>query len=128
MPVTWTISAADRLVSARAQGIVTLKDIEALLDDIVVKDALQYAKMFDGRGAVGQYDDNDVMALGARIQAYNGLNLSGAAAIVVDTDERHDVALRFANIARGKRPIRVFRTPEEARAWLASDPQLTDTV
>ena len=128
MPITWTISAADRLVSARAEGIVTLKQIEALLDDIVVKDALQYRKMFDGRGSVGQYDDADVMSLGARIQAYNTLNLTGAAAIVVDTQERHDVALRFANIAKGKRPIRVFRDPAAAHAWLDSDPKPEDTI
>ena len=128
MPITWTISAADRLVSARAEGIVTLKHIEALLDDIVVKDALQYRKLFDGRGAAGQYDDADVMSLGARIQAYNTLNLAGAAAIVVDTQERRDVALRFANIAKGKRPIRVFQDPVAARAWLDSDPKPDDTV
>lgn len=128
MPVTWTISAADRLVSARAEGIVTLKDIEALLDDIVVKDGLAYRKLFDGRGATGQYDDADVMSLGARIQAYNTLNLSGAAAIVVDTQERYDVALRFANIAKAKRPIRVFWDPETARAWLDSNPSPKDTI
>jgi len=128
MPITWTISAADRLVSARAEGIVTLKHVEALLDDIVVRDALQYRKLFDGRGATGQYDDADVMSLGARMQAYNTLNLAGAAAIVVDTQERHDVALRFANIAKSKRPIRVFRDPAAARAWLDSDPKPDDTV
>ncbi|MBS0546923.1 MAG: hypothetical protein JSR24_04185 [Proteobacteria bacterium] len=128
MPVTWTISTADRLVSARAEGIVTLTDIEALLDDIVVKDALTYRKMFDGRGAIGQYDDADVMSLGARIQAYNTLDLSGAAAIVVDTQERYDVALRFANIAKAKRPIRVFWDPQSARTWLDSNPTLEDSV
>ena len=57
MPITWTISDADRLVTARAQGLVTLQDIEALLDDIVVKDALGYRKLFDGRESVGEYDD-----------------------------------------------------------------------
>ncbi len=83
MPVTWTISAADRLVSARGQGTVTLQDVEALLDDVVVKDALGYRKLFDGREAIGKYDDKDVLLLGARIQAYATLNLTGAAAIVV---------------------------------------------
>jgi hypothetical protein len=128
MPITWTISAADRLVTARAEGLTTLQDIEALLDDIVVKDGLTYRKLFDGRGSVGKYDDADVMSLAARISAYNSLNLTGAAAIVVEAQEQYDVALRFANIAKGKRPIRVFFTPEEARAWLDSNPTLDDTV
>ena len=128
MPITWTISEADRLVSARAHGTVTLQDVEALLDDVVVKDALGYRKLFDGRDSVGKYDDKDVLLLGARIQAYTTLNLTGAAAIVVGTKEQFDVALRFANIAKAQRPIRVFYSPEEARAWLETDPQLDESL
>jgi hypothetical protein len=127
MPITWTISQADRLVSARAQGTVTLQDIEALLDDVVVKDALGYRKLFDGREAVGKYDDKDVLLLGARISAYASLDLTGAAAIVVTTQPQVDAALRFANIAKAKRPVRVFKSVEEARAWLDTDPKLGDT-
>jgi hypothetical protein len=127
MPITWTISEADRLVSARAQGLVTLQDIEALLDDILIKDALSYRKLFDGRDSVGKYDDKDVLLLGARISAYNSLNLTGAAAIVVGSQEQFDVALRFANIGKAKRPVRVFYSPEEARAWLDTDPKLEET-
>jgi hypothetical protein len=124
MPITWTISVADRLVSARAQGLVTLQDVEALLDDLVVNDALPYRKLFDGRGSIGKYDDNDVMALAARISAYNNsLDLTGAAAIVVETQEHYDTALRFANIGQAKRAIRVFFSLEEARAWLDTDPR-----
>ena len=128
MPITWTISAPDRLVSARAHGTVTLQDVEALLDDVVVKDALSYRKLFDGRDAVGKYDDKDVLLLGARIQAYATLNLTGAAAIVVANREQFDVALRFANIAKAKRPIRVFYSPEEARAWLETNPRLSESL
>ena len=128
MPITWTISEADRLVSAHAHGPVTLQDIEALLDDVVVKDALAYRKLFDGREAIGKYDDKDVLLLGARIQAYTTLNLTGAAALVVANKEQFDVALRFANIAKAKRPIRVFYSPEEARAWLDTDPQLSESL
>jgi hypothetical protein len=127
MPINWTISEADRLVSARAQGLVTLQDIEALLDDILIKDALSYRKLFDGRDSVGKYDDKDVLLLGARISAYNSLNLTGAAAIVVGSQEQFDVALRFANIGKAKRPVRVFYSPEEARAWLDTDPKLEET-
>lgn len=127
MPITWTISEAERFVSARAEGLVTLQDVEALLDDIVVKEALAYRKLFDGRGSFGKYDDHDVLLLGARISAYNSLNLTGAAAIVVGTPEQRDVALRFANIGKAKRPVRVFYSPEEARAWLDTDPKLDET-
>jgi hypothetical protein len=128
VPITWTISHAERLVVARAEGPISLRDIEALLDDVVIKEAIGYRKLFDARGSVGTYSDEDVMALGARIQAYVRLNLSGAAAIVVDSQKQFNVALRFANIAKAKRPIQVFYSPEEARAWLDSDPGSEDTV
>jgi hypothetical protein len=129
MPIKWTISTADRLVTARAQGLVTLQDVEALLDDLVVNDALPYRKLFDGRGSIGKYDDNDVMAIAARISAYNSsLDLTGAAAIVVETQEHYDTALRFANIGQAKRAIRVFFSPEEARAWLDTDPRPSDAT
>jgi hypothetical protein len=128
MPITWTISAADRLVKARAEGTVTLQDVELLLDDLVVKDALSYRKLFDGRDSVGKYDDNDVLLLGARISAYNSLDLTGAAAIVVSSQAQYDVALRFANIGKAKRPIRVFYAPEEAMAWLDTNPQAGDSL
>ena len=127
MPITWTISKADRLVSARAHGLVILQDVEALLDDIVIKDALAYRKLFDGREAIGKYEDQDVLLLGARIQAYTTLDLTGAAAIVVANQEQFNVALRFANIAKAKRPIRVFYSTAEARAWLDTDPKLDET-
>ena len=127
MPITWTISPIDRFVSAHGHGVVTLQDVEALLDDIVVKEALAYRKLFDGRDAVGKYDDKDVLLLGARISAYNSLNLTGAAAIVVGSQEQYDVALRFANIGKAKRPVRVFFSLDEARAWLDSDPRLDET-
>lgn len=127
MPITWTISVADRLVTARAEDLVTLQDVESLLDDVVVKDALAYRKLFDARKAKGQYDDRDVLLLGARISAYNSLNLTGAAAIVVATQQQYDAALRFANIGQAKRAIRVFFTVEEARAWLDTDPQPGET-
>ena len=67
--------------------------------------------------------------IAARISAYNSsLDLTGAAAIVVETQAHYDTALRFANIGQAKRPIRVFFTPEEARAWLDTDPKYVDGV
>ena len=127
MPITWTITKSDRHVSARAQGLVTLQDVEALLDDIVVKDALGYRKLFDARDAKGKYDDKDVLLLGARISAYATLDLTGAAAIVVGSQEQFDAAMRFANIGQARRPVRIFYSPEEARAWLDTDPKPEET-
>ncbi len=64
MPAQWTISHEERLVRVRAEGPIGLKDIEAYLDDLVVKDAMPYRKFLDARGAIAQLDDADMMALG----------------------------------------------------------------
>ena len=47
MPIRWTISPERRLVVATTEGVVTLKDVEAYLDALVVADAMPYAKLFD---------------------------------------------------------------------------------
>ena len=47
MPIRWTISHEERLVVATTEGVVTLKDVEAYLDALVVADAMPYAKLFD---------------------------------------------------------------------------------
>ena len=47
MPIRWTISREERLVVATTEGVVTLKDVEAYLDALVVADAMPYAKLFD---------------------------------------------------------------------------------
>ena len=126
MPIKWTISRAERLVTVRAEGVISLRDVEALLDDIAVKEAIGYRKIFDARGAAGSYTDDDVMTLGARIQAYIRQGLPGAAAIVVDSQRQFNTALRIANVGQGKRPIRIFFSPEEARAWIHSNPSIDE--
>ena len=63
MPIRWTISHEERLVVATTQGVVTLKDIEAYLDALVVADAAPYAKLFDASDVDLQATDHDVMML-----------------------------------------------------------------
>ncbi len=43
----YTIDHETRLVRARAEGIITLKDIEDFSDAVVAQDALAYRKLFD---------------------------------------------------------------------------------
>ena len=70
MPIRWTISHDERLVEPRPQGVVTLKDIEAYLDALVVADAQPYAKLFDASDIDRGAPTPDVMMLGARMRAY----------------------------------------------------------
>ena len=119
MPVTWQISHPDRLVIARGSGTIVLQDVERYLDDVVVSDALPYAKIFDlGTGSWG-LNDTDMLVLGARIRAYPALAKFGPLAIVATSDQQNQQAQMFATLADVERPLQIFRAEDPARKWLA---------
>jgi hypothetical protein len=124
MPINYTIDHATRFVHARAEGTITLKDVEAFLDAVVVQGALPYRKLFDASEATGTYDDNDVMALGARASAYASMARRGPLAIVPRKNMAPDLARRFINLAKYETPARIFRSAAEARKWLDSLPDI----
>lgn len=123
MPIEFKIDHARRFVFARAEGQVTLEDIETFLDAVVVADALPYRKLFDGRTAFGKYTDADLMQLAARMSAYASLERRGAAAIV-PAPEYFELAARFVNLAKDDRPARVFLDVEQAERWLETQPEI----
>jgi hypothetical protein len=124
MPITFSIDHDKRYVEARAEGETKLADIEEFLDAIVLQGALPYRKLFDGRFAFGVYNDDDVMMLGARMSAYAAnLDPRGAVAFVAATQEASDLAFRFLNLSKSNRPAQVFLDVDEARKWLAAQPE-----
>ena len=123
MPVHLAIDHKTRFVDVRFDGVIVLKDVEDLCDAIVGQDALPYRKLIDGRTAVGKYDDNDVMALGARLSAYATMGPRGALAMVPADDVSLDLTDRLINLGKNGRPAKAFRSVEEARAWLFAQPE-----
>jgi hypothetical protein len=119
MPVVWRISHPDRLVTAHGEGTIVLQDMERYLDDVVVSEALPYAKIFDLGIGTWALDDTDMLALGARIRAYPSLAKVGPLAIVATTDAMYQQAQIFAALADVERPLRIFRAEGPARKWLA---------
>ena len=102
------------------KGIVSPQDMNAYLDAVVVADAMPYRKIFDLSGGSLDYSDADMMALGARIQAYAQQpgQPMGPLAIVASTPQAYEQAQMFATLAEAKRPIRIFREQHLARKWL----------
>ena len=125
MPIHWTISHPSRLVVAVCKDVVSLADIEAYLDSVMVQGSMPYRKIFELHDATSGLNDDDMMALGARIQAYASLpEPMGPLAIVAFTDEQYEYARRYATLATARRPIKIFRELHLARRWLDSlDPQ-----
>ena len=125
MPIQFKIDHDRRHVEAKAEGVVGLADVEAFLDAIVVQGAIPYRKLFDGRLAVGKYNDNDVMMLGARISAYAAnLETRGAVAIIAPNEEASILAKRFINLGKSGRAAEVFLSEAEARKWLEAQPEV----
>ncbi len=122
MSAEWTISHTERLVTVRAQGVIGRGEIEAYLDDVVVKGAMPYRKFLDARGAVPDLTDDDMMLLGARVSAYAEMDPRGPVALVVDPGSAYDAALRFMNLGGARRPGMVFTSTDEARNWLEAQP------
>jgi hypothetical protein len=124
MPIRFTIDHAKRHVEAWAEGETGLEDFENFLDAVVVQGALPYRKLIDSRRAVGALSDDDIMMLGARMSAYtSGLGRRGAIAFVVASPAPSSIPARVINLAPADRPARVFRSEEEARKWLAAQPE-----
>ena len=123
MPIQHDIDHQRRWVEAHAEGEVTLDDIETFLDAVIVADALPYRKVFEGRAAFGKYTDEDLMRLAARLSAYASLGRRGPAAIVPSHDY-YELAVRFVNLDKSDHTVRVFLDLDEARAWLATQPEV----
>ena len=116
----WKISHEERLVTVTTDGPLTLRDVEAYFDAVVVADAQPYAKLFDGTGMVVQFSDDDVMAIGARMSAYvrDQGQPGGPAAFVVTDDTARDFIERYLNLMPSTRRAMICETIDEARRWL----------
>jgi len=87
MPIKWTISHPDRMVTVEVDGEVTLPEAEEYLDALVVAEAMPYAKLLDCTTMVTHVDDDEMMRLGARMRAYASI-LKGGPLVFVAKDGR----------------------------------------
>lgn len=120
MPLRWDILHPQKFIHVVAEGAVTLKDMEEHFDAIVVANAMSYAKLFDASNFQPVYNDDDVMAMGARLSAYTATLESGPLAVVGKNDAARFAFKRFVNISPSKRPAELFKTESAARTWLAA--------
>jgi hypothetical protein len=123
MPVKFNIDHVRRFVDVEARGEVMLQDVLAYFDALVTDDGMPYRKLLDFRGVVPKLTDDDVMVLGARVSAYAHLEPRGPIAIVSNNDESDLFIRRFMNLGGAKRPMRLFKSMDEARNWLLATPE-----
>ena len=118
MPIKWTISHPERMVTVQIDGEVTLPEGEAYLDAVVVADAMSYAKLLDCTTMVTHVTDDEMMRLGARMRAYASILKGGPLVFVVATPEIDDYVRRYINLAGADRPVKIVKTVDQARHWL----------
>ena len=114
---------AERYVTVRAEGIVVLDEILDYFDALVTQDAMPYRKLFDARGAEPRLSDDDVMVLGARVSAYAAFEPRGPVAAIASPGEAANILSRFINLGGASRAMRLFHSVDQARQWLAEQPE-----
>ena len=122
MPLRVEISHSRKFVYIVAEGAVTLREMEAHFDELVVANALGYAKLFEATELQPVYGDSDVMQMGARLSAYTATYESGPLAVVGRTEAVRDAFKRFVNISPSLSPARIFASEDKAISWLQKQP------
>jgi len=124
VPVDFQIDRENQFVTVTMHGVVVLQEILDYFDALVVEDAMRYPKLIDTRQAQPQLSDDDVMVLGARVSAYAAYDPRGPIATVVTSRQTTEFLRRFMNLGGAERPMQIFTTMEEARAWLRAAVQV----
>lgn len=118
MPIVCKIDHDRRFVHVEARGLVTIDDVFAYFDRLVVENAMPYPKLFDATAAQADLSDDDIMTMGARVSAYALHDPRGPLALVAKDEQIVNFLRRFMNLGLARRPAMLFRRIEDARRWL----------
>lgn len=119
MPINLTISHADKLVVAVADGEIDRAEIDEYLTALIAAGAMSYRKLFDISFAPLSLGVAELRALGKRSA---DAGPTGPLAIVVGSNLAREMAAIFESQAAADRPLRIFDDLPTAREWLDSFP------
>ena len=117
MPLHMDISPLHRLVVIVARGHVTAEDIAAIKRQIADAKARGFAKIVDVSHGRSELTLEQVRRVADLLHGASDEAARGPVAFVIDPD-RVDFPTKFADVTQGERPIQLFRSLHEARAWL----------
>ena len=118
MPLYWIIDSRAKLVSAVAEGEVTLADAMAFLRTVAGAEVSGYRKLFDGRAGTSAMTAQELLVITAEIRSHHSLGKVGALAIVAHPEQTEPFARVLGALALADRPMRLFDNPTRARNWL----------
>ena len=120
MPITLNTSTMDRLLIGVASDELTLRDLAAFFGEIIEAGILDYRKIIDVAAATPALSESDMNTFSGLVRAVGAKGHRGAMAIVASSSTA-PFAERFRMLGDRHRPIKVFRSIHEARAWLAKE-------
>ena len=120
MTIKWSIDPARCRMTVTCSDVVTVADVFALFDAVVVEGALPFGKVVDMNDARSALTGEDMQLIGARVQAYSRhmTEPMGPLAIVARSAKDQSQAQLFATLAQGRRPIEIFSSVRAAEDWL----------
>ena len=120
MPIHLDISDLHRLVIVVVLGEVTPDDIAELVREFQKTERHHFGKIIDTTAGSSPIDENRLAALAAFARANPKAASRGPLAFVVDP-KRGEHAEKFAEMTAGERPVKVFHTLRDARAWVSEN-------
>jgi hypothetical protein len=120
MPIHLEIFHPDRIIVAVGRGNVTVQDYAELVAKIVEAKVLHYRKIIDVADAESQEVSWDVLIKADEMMRSRTDRPRGPLALVVSRD-RGEMARAFKEQSTD-RPVGVFGSIHDARAWLRSQP------
>lgn len=69
MPLDWTISHDERLVTLKSEGALRYDEIERYLACVSAEGAMPYRKLFDARGGRSELNEQQMMSYAGACQA-----------------------------------------------------------
>jgi hypothetical protein len=124
MPIHLDISDLDRVVIAVVLGAATPDDILEVAREFVKTGRQAYGKIIDTSAGTVPIDEGKMAAIAAFMRADPKAGARGPLAFVVDP-KRGEHAEKFAELTADERPVKVFTSLREARAWVRANTNMT---
>jgi hypothetical protein len=116
MPIYVEISRLYRSVMIVARGAISSEEILGTAQELLEAEVPTFTKLVDVAGATAELTPGHIRQLAAVLRKAGKIK-RGAVAFLIDAS-RSDFARAFA-VTQRDRPVRMFTSIHEARAWLA---------
>jgi hypothetical protein len=120
MPISYTIDHEKKRIYTRATGVVTFDELLAHMRAESGQPAASYSEIFDCTDATTNINSADVRVLVDHRKRIAEVQEPGPVAIVATNDLFFGMFRVFDMLTDEVRPIRVFRSVDQAGEWLDS--------